>query len=182
MKKTNWVLDPTHSELGFKIRHLMISNVSGTFKNFTIEVKTENDDFSKASINASIEVNSINTNNETRDEHLRNSDFFETEKYPELIFNSTRIEKDDDQTYFLYGDLTIKGITKPVKLNLEFNGIVNDPWGNERAGFLLTGKINRADYGINFNNVLDSGGLALGEEVKLHSEIELVKVAEAVAA
>jgi polyisoprenoid-binding protein YceI len=182
MASTTWALDPTHSEIGFKIRHLMISNVSGTFKNFKIEVKTENDDFSKASIKATIEANSINTNNEARDGHLRNSDFFESEKYPELIFNSTKIEKVEDQTFIVHGDFTMKGITKPVKLNLEFNGIVNDPWGNERAGFLLTGKINRSDWGINFNNVLDSGGLALGEEVKLNSEIELVKVAAAVAA
>jgi len=182
MASTTWALDPTHSEIGFKIRHLMISNVSGTFKNFKIEVKTENDDFSKASIKATIDVNSINTNNEARDGHLRNSDFFESEKYPELIFNSTKIEKVEDQTFVVHGDFTMKGITKPVKLNLEFNGIVNDPWGNERAGFLLTGKLNRSDWGINFNNVLDSGGVALGEEVKLNSEIELVKVAEAVAA
>ena len=182
MASTNWALDPTHSEIGFKIRHLMISNVSGTFKNFKIEVKTENDDFSKASIKATIDVNSINTNNEARDGHLLNSDFFESEKYPELIFNSTKIERVEDQTFILHGDFTMKGITKPVKFNLEFNGIVNDPWGNERAGFLLTGKINRSDWGINFNNVLDSGGVALGEEVKLNSEIELVKVAEAVAA
>jgi len=182
MASTTWALDPTHSEIGFKIRHLMISNVSGTFKNFKIEVKTENDDFSKASIKATIDVNSINTNNEARDGHLRNSDFFESEKYPELIFNSTKIEKVEDQTFIVHGDFTMKGITKPVKLNLEFNGIVNDPWGNERAGFLLTGKLNRSDWGINFNNVLDSGGVALGEEVKLNSEIELVKVAAAVAA
>ena len=182
MAKTNWALDPTHSEVAFKIRHLMISNVSGVFKNFKIDVKTEDDDFGKAKINAVIDVNSINTNNAQRDAHLLNSDFFETDKYPELVFNSTRIEKEDEQSYRLHGDLTIKGITKPVTLNLEFNGIVNDPWGNERAGFLLTGKINRSDWGISFNHLLDSGGVALGEEIKINSEIELVKVAEAVAA
>src|SRR4030095_10050496 len=175
MSKTNWVLDPTHSELGFKIRHLMISNVSGSFKNFTIDVKTENEDFSTAKITATVDVDSLNTNNEQRDAHLRNSDFFETDKYPELIFKSTKIEKADEDTFHLHGDLTIKGITKPVKLNLEFNGVVKDPWGGERAGFLLTGKINRHDWGIVFNHTLEAGGLALGEEVKLHSEIELVK-------
>lgn len=182
MAKTNWVLDPTHSELGFKIRHLMISNVSGSFKNFKIEVKTENEDFSTAKILATIDVDSIDTNNQQRDEHLRNSDFFETDKYPELIFKSTKIEKADEDKFILHGDLTMKGITKTVKLNLEFNGLVKDPWGGERAGFLLTGKINRHEWGINFNAALEAGGLALGEEVKLHSEIELVKEVAAVAA
>ena len=108
--------------------------------------------------------------------------FFETDKYPELIFKSTKIEKADEDKFILHGDLTMKGITKPVRLNFEFNGLVKDPWGGERAGFLLTGKINRHEWGINFNAALEAGGLALGEEVKLHSEIELVKEVEAVAA
>jgi len=182
MTKTNWVLDPTHSELGFKIRHLMISNVSGSFKNFKIDVKTENEDFSTAKILATVDMDSIDTKNQQRDEHLRNSDFFETDKYPELIFKSTKIEKAEEDTFILHGDLTMKGITKPVKLNLEFNGLVKDPWGGERAGFLLTGKINRHEWGINFNAALEAGGLALGEDVKIHSEVELVKEVAAVVA
>lgn len=175
MAKTKWLLDPTHSELQFKIKHLMISNVSGALKNFQVEVETEEEDFSTAKIRLAAEMDSISTNNEQRDAHLRNSDFFEVEKYPELKFKSTKIEKTDSDIFALHGELTLKGITKPVKLNVEFNGTAKDPWGGERAGFVVTGKINRADWGISFNSALETGGVVLGEEVKISSEIELVK-------
>lgn len=182
MATTKWVLDSTHSELGFKIKHLMITNVSGSIKNFTGEVETEGTDFSTAKINLTADMSSISTNNEQRDAHLRNSDFFEVEKHPELTFKSTRVEKTDSDEFALYGELTIKGITKPVKLNVEYNGVTKDPWGGERAGFVISGKINRSDWGINFNGVLETGGLMLGEDVKIHSEIQLVKQAATVAA
>jgi polyisoprenoid-binding protein YceI len=164
-----------HSELQFKIKHLMISNVSGALKNFSAEVETEDEDFSTAKINLTAQMDSISTNNEQRDAHLRNSDFFEVEKYPELKFKSTKVEEVDSDTFMLQGELTMKGVTKPVKLNVEFNGATKDPWGGERAGFVITGKINRTDWGINFNSVLETGGVVLGEEVKINSEIELVK-------
>ena len=182
MAKTKWILDATHSELGFKIKHLMITNVSGSFKNFQGEVNTEGEDFSTAQINVTVDMASISTNNEQRDEHLRNSDFFEVENHPELTFKSTRIEKVDSDTFTLNGELTLKGITKPVKLNVEYNGVTKDPWGGERAGFVITGKINRSDWGVNFNGVLETGGLMLGEEVKINSEVQLVKQAASVAA
>jgi polyisoprenoid-binding protein YceI len=175
MAKTKWLLDPMHSELQFKIKHLMISNVSGALKNFSAEVETEDEDFSSAKINLAAQMDSISTNNEQRDAHLRNSDFFEVEKYPELKFKSTKVEKVDSDTFMLHGELTMKGVTKPVKLNVEFNGATKDPWGGERAGFVITGKINRADWGINFNSVLETGGVMLSEEVRINSEIELVK-------
>jgi len=182
MATTKWVLDPTHSELGFKIKHLMISNVSGSFKNFNAEVISEGIDFSTAQINLSAEMASISTNNEQRDDHLRNSDFFEVEKYPKLTFKSTRVEKVDSDTYTLHGELTMKGITKPVRLSVEYNGVAKDPWGNEKAGFVVTGKINRSDWGVNFNGVLETGGVMLSEEVKINSEIQLVKQAVSIAA
>ena len=175
MAKTKWLLDPMHSELQFKIKHLMISNVSGSFKSFNAEVVTEEEDFSTAVIKLTAEMASISTNNEQRDAHLRNSDFFEVEKYPELKFISTKIEESDSDTYALHGELTLKGVTKPVKLNVEFNGIAKDPWGSERAGFLVTGKINRTDWGVSFNSILETGGVALSEEVKINAELELVK-------
>jgi polyisoprenoid-binding protein YceI len=153
----------------------MISNVSGAFKNFSAEVETEAEDFSTAKINLAAQMDSISTNNEQRDAHLRNSDFFEVEKYPELKFKSTKVEEVDNDTFVLHGELTIKEITKAVKLNVEFNGATKDPWGGERAGFVISGKINRTDWGVNFNSVLETGGLMLGEEVKINSEIELVK-------
>lgn len=182
MSTTKWLLDPTHSELGFKIKHLMISNVSGAFKNFTAEVITKGEDFSTAQINLIAEMTSITTNNEQRDVHLRTSDFFEVEKYPELKFISTKIEKIDNDTFALYGELTLKGVTNQVKLDVEFNGVTKDPWGGERAGFVVTGKINRSKWGVNFNGVLETGGVMLGEDVKISSEIQLVKQVVAVPA
>jgi polyisoprenoid-binding protein YceI len=164
-----------HSELQFKIKHLMISNVSGALKNFQAEVETEDKDFTTARIKLIAQMDSISTNNEQRDAHLRNSDFFEVEKYPELEFKSTKVEKADSNTFVVYGELTMKGVTKRIKLNAIFNGIVKDPWGNERAAFTVTGKINRTNWGINFNSVMETGGVMLGEEVKISSELELVK-------
>lgn len=175
MATTNWKLDLSHSELGFKIKHLMITNVSGTFKSFDVEVESEDDDFRNARITAKADMSSINTNNEQRDEHLRNSDFFEVDKYPELSFRSTGSKAIDDDTYELHGELTLKGVTKPVKLHVEYNGLAKDPWGGERAGFVVTGKINRADWGVSFNGVLETGGVMLSEEVRIHAELELVR-------
>ena len=182
MVNTKWALDPTHSELGFKIKHLMITNISGTFTEYEADVQTEDEDFSTAKIKARIKTASINTNNLQRDEHLRNSDFFEVEKYPEIIFESTRIEKKNEETFHLHGSLTIKGITKPVKLNVEYNGVTKDPWGGQRAGFIISGKINRSEFDVTFNAVLETGGVALSDEVKIHSEIQLVKQAASIAA
>jgi polyisoprenoid-binding protein YceI len=182
METTKWVLDPTHSELGFKIKHLMITNVSGSFKTFQAEVATNGTDFSGAEINLTAEMSSITTNNEQRDAHLRAADFFEVDKYPELKFKSTKVEKTGDDTFAVYGELTLKGVTKPVKLSAEYNGVAKDPWGGERAGFALTGKINRGDWGVSFNGVLETGGVVLSEEVRIHSEIELVKQAVSAAA
>ena len=182
MTRTKWLIDHTHSALDFKIKHLMITNVSGSFKNFNAEVETNGTDFSTAAIQLKAEISSIDTNNAQRDGHLRTSDFFEAEKYPEMIFESTKVEKVDEEDYHVLGNLTMKGITKPVKLNVKFGGVIKDPWGGERAGFLITGNINRTDWGINFNTVLETGNLMLAEDVKINSEIELVKQAALVAA
>ncbi|TCJ14426.1 polyisoprenoid-binding protein [Flaviaesturariibacter flavus] len=182
MATTKWSLDPTHSELGFKIRHLMITNVSGSFQTFSVEAETEGTDFTTAKISVTADMASISTNNAQRDAHLRTADFFETEKHPELKFVSTRIEKVGSENFTLYGDLTLKGVTRPVKLNVEFSGVTKDPWGGERAGFTVNGKINRSDWGVSFNGALETGGVMLGEEVKIHSEAQLVKQAAVQAA
>jgi len=182
MSTTKWVIDPTHSEIGFRIKHLMITNVSGKFDAFEAEVQTEGEDFATAQIETRIKTASINTNNFQRDEHLRNSDYFEVDTHPDILFNSTRVEKIDEDNFVLHGDLTLKGTTRPVKLNVEFSGLTKDPWGGQRAGFIITGKINRNDFGLNFNAALEAGGLVLGEEVKINSEVQLVKQAASVAA
>ena len=178
MTKTKWLLDRTHSELGFKVKHLMISNVSGSFTEFDVEVLTEDENFNTAEISAKIKSASINTNNMQRDQHLRNSDFFDVEQYPEMLFKSDRIEQIDDDQFIVHGRLTIKGVTKPIELKVEYSGTTIDPWGGRRAGFAITGKIKRSEFGVSFNTILDSGGVALGEEVKVSSEIQLVKQQE----
>lgn len=182
--RSKWVTDPTHSELGFKIRHLMITNVSGSFGKFEVSAETDGDDFTTANVEVKIDVESINTNNSQRDAHLKNADFFEAEKFPHITFKSASIQRIDDDTFNLLGNLTIKETTKPVELKLEFGGVTKDPWGFERAGFSLSGKINRHDFGVSYNAVLETGGVALGEEIKIQGEVEVTKqvIAEAVAA
>jgi polyisoprenoid-binding protein YceI len=177
MAATKWTLDSTHSELGFKIRHLMISNISGAFTDFQVEMTTKDEDITTAQINVVVKMDSVNTKNAQRDEHLRNADFFEAGKYPEMRFVSTKILKRSNDEFDLYGDLTLKGIIRPVVLNVEYGGVTNDPWGGERAGFMINGKINRTEWGMTFNSVLDTGGLALAEEVKISAEVQMVKQA-----
>jgi polyisoprenoid-binding protein YceI len=182
MANTKWTLDPMHSELGFKIKHLMITNVSGSFKNFNIEMDTKGEDLSTAQVRLTADLASISTNNEQRDAHLRNGDFFDTDNFPQLEFRSTNVEDKDDENFTLVGDLTLKGISKPVRLNVEYSGVTKDPWGGERAGFTVTGKIKRSDFGINFNAVLETGGVALSDEVKINADVQLVKHPAAVTA
>lgn len=182
MANTKWLLDPLHSELGFKIKHLMITNVSGSIKDFQVEMETAGEDFTTAKVRLTADMNSISTNNEQRDGHLRNGDFFDTENHPQLVFVSTKVEDAGSDSFTLVGDLSLKGITKPVKLNVEYSGVTKDPWGSERAGFTVTGKIKRSDWGINFNSVLETGGVALSDEVKINAEVQLVKQAVAVPA
>lgn len=172
---TNWNLDPTHSEIGFKVKHLMITNVTGYFQTFTASVTTEGDDFSTAKISLEADINSVNTNNEQRDGHLKSADFFDAANFPKITFASTRLEKKDDENYVLYGDLTIRGISKPVSLQAEFGGIGKDPWGNLKAGFTLNGKINRNDWNLSWNAPLEAGGILVSEDVRLFAEVQFVK-------
>ena len=182
MANQTWALDPTHSELQFKIKHLMISTVSGQFNEFKATVETDNDDFTKAKVHFEATVDSISTNNEQRDAHLKNGDFFDAEKYPVITFDSERMEKTSEDEYKLYGTLTMRGVSKKIILNTEFGGITKDPWGNTRTGFSVSGKINRQDFGMSFGAVSETGGLLLGDEVKINANVQLVKEAVAYAA
>jgi len=182
MAKETWVLDPTHSELQFKIKHLMISTVTGQFNQFKATVETEGDDFATAKVHFQAEVSSISTNNEQRDAHLKNGDFFDAEKYPEIIFEGHKMEKKGDDEYKLYGNITMRGVSKQLVLDVEFGGITKDPWGNMRSGFSVTGKINRYDFGMSFGAVSETGGLLLSDEVKIHANVQFVKQAVAQAA
>lgn len=184
MSTTKWALDPTHSELQFKIKHLMISTVTGQFNQFSGSVETKGEDFTTAEIDFAADINSISTNNEQRDAHLKNGDFFDAPNHPQLTFTGSGLKKINDDEYKLEGTLTMRGVSKKVKLDVEFGGITQDPWGNTRAGFTIAGKINRQDFGISFGAVTETGGLLLGDEVKIIANAQYVKqtVAEAVEA
>jgi polyisoprenoid-binding protein YceI len=168
-----WVLDPAHSELTFKIKHLMISNVKGEFKSFTAAI--DNEDFKNGKVEVSVDSSSIFTNNNDRDTHLKSADFFDVEKYPEITFESTSLTKIDDDEFKLNGLLTIKGISKEVVLNVEFGGTNKDPWGNTKAGFSFSGKINRKDWGLNWNAALETGGVLVSDEVRINGEVQFAK-------
>lgn len=174
-KSAKWVLDPAHSELTFKVKHLMISNVKGEFKNFTAEI--DHEDFQQGLVQVNIETSSIFTNATDRDNHLKSADFFEVENHPVMTFKSTSFNKVDDDEYKLEGLLTIKGISKEVMLDVEFGGLNKDPWGNVKAGFSLSGKINRKDWGLNWNTALETGGVLVSDEVRIGGEVQFTKQA-----
>lgn len=175
MSKTNWNLDPTHSEVGFKVKHMMITNVSGSFTDFSLQAATEGDDFTKSEIVFNAKTTSINTGNEQRDGHLRSPEFFDSENHPNLTFKVTKLERIEGDNYLVHGDMTIKDVTKPATFNAEFGGIGKDPWGNIKAGYTINGKINRKDFGLNWNAALETGGVMVSEEVRINCELQLVK-------
>ena len=172
---TKWVLDPSHSELNFRVKHLMISNVKGEFRKFTAEIDGE--DFTKSPINVTIDASSIYTNDDIRDGHLKGADFFDVENHKEILFNGSSFKKVDDDNYKLIGQLTIKGVRNEVTLDVEFGGINKDPWGNEKAAFSLSGKISRKDWGLNWNAALETGGVLVSDEVRINAEVQFVKQA-----
>lgn len=168
-----WVLDPTHSELTFKVKHLMISNVKGEFKNFKAEI--DHEDFEKGTVKVTVETSSVFTNNTDRDNHLKSADFFDAENHPAMTFKSTHFAKAADDDYKLKGLLTIRGISKEVSLDVEFGGINKDPWENVKAGFSFSGKIYRKDWGLNWNAALETGGVLVSDEVIIGGEVQFVK-------
>ncbi len=173
--QTKWVIDTTHSEVQFKVKHLVISTVTGAFKKFSGNVVSESDDFDGAKVNFSVDVDSIDTNQADRDGHLKSDDFFAAAQHPNITFTNGTLKKVSGNNYKLSGTFTIRGIAKPIELDVEFGGIVKDPWGNTKAGFELNGKINRKDYGLTWSAVTEAGGMVVGDDVKLHLNVELAK-------
>jgi polyisoprenoid-binding protein YceI len=163
MATTTWVIDPAHSEIQFKVKHMMITTVTGQLTSFESTVEADSDDFTAARVHFSADMNSITTHNEQRDGHLKSADFFDLENNPKLTFESTSFEKSGSGKFKLTGNLTIRGISKPVTLDVEFGGINKDPWGNTKAGFTVTGKISRKDWGLNWNAALESGGVLVSD-------------------
>ncbi|SDC81645.1 YceI family protein [Niabella drilacis] len=172
-----WTMDPMHSEIGFKVRHLVISNVSGKFTSFEGTVIADNEDFSDAKVTFSADIDSISTGPAQRDEHLKSADFFDAANHPKLTFESTAITPKGGDEFEMTGDLTIRGTKKSVTLNVELGGIGPNAYGQTVAGFELNGKINRKDFGLNWSAVTEAGGIVVADEVKLHINAELVKQA-----
>jgi polyisoprenoid-binding protein YceI len=168
--QTIWNIDPTHSEVGFKVKHMMISTVRGHFNEFNATIKAANDDFSDAQVSATIQVDSISTNQEDRDNHLRSADFFDAENHAEIRFNSTSFSEGK-----MIGDLTIKGTTKEVVMDVDYNGTVQDPYGQTKAGFEATAKISRKEFGLTWNALTEAGNVVVGDEITIAIQAQFVK-------
>ncbi|NJB70495.1 polyisoprenoid-binding protein YceI [Saonia flava] len=170
MSKTKWVIDPTHSEVTFKVKHMMISSVSGHFTKYNGSVETNGSDFKDSTIKVEIDVDSISTKNEDRDNHLKSDDFFNAESFPTISFSSKSFNGSK-----LVGDLTIRDVTKEITLNVDFNGIATDPYGQTKAGMEVTGEINRKDYGLSWSAVTEAGNVVVSDKVKLIVEAQFIK-------
>ena len=178
-KNTKWSIDQAHSEIDFKVRHLMIAHVKGSFKTFDASVYTNAKDFTTAEIDLWIDTTSINTGDAKRDEHLKSLDFFDAQNHKQITFTSSTIGKSDqDGNHELWGELSMRGITKNIKLDVQFGGIINDPWGNERAGFTVSCIINRSDWGLTWNTTTETGGLMVSDEISISCEVELTKMGQ----
>lgn len=173
-----WSIDNSHSEITFTVRHMMISNVRGHFEKFTGTVDFNEQEPARSSVNVQIETASINTKEPNRDAHLRSGDFFEAEKYPTMNFESTRVEPQGPNAGKIYGNLTIRDVTRPVVLDVEYSGMARSPWGTTSAGFTATTTINRKDWNLTWNKALETGGMLVGEEIKINIELEVVKQPE----
>jgi polyisoprenoid-binding protein YceI len=174
---TTWTIDPSHSTVGFAVKHMMISTVRGRFANFTGTVALDEANPANSSLDVTIDAASIDTRAEQRDGHLRSADFFDVEQHPSLTFRSKRIEGDPNRTFKVIGDLTIRGVTREVTLDAAFEGSGKDPWGNERRAFSARGKVNREDYGLRWNQALETGGILVGNDVKIEIESQFLKAA-----
>lgn len=177
--QTRWSIDQAHTEITFSVRHLMIAHVKGSFKTFDGNIYTTGKDFTTAEIDLWIDASSITTNDEKRDVHLKSADFFDVEKHKQITFTSSTMGKADNEgNRELWGELTMIGITRNVKLDIQFGGIVKDPWGNEKAGFTVTGKINRSDWDLVWNTTLETGGVMVSDEVTFSCEVELINMGQ----
>lgn len=175
MTKSTWKVDPTHSTLEFTVKHMMISSVKGTFNDFDAHIEANPEDLTDATIEFTIDVNSVDTRNKDRDDHLRSEDFFDANNHPQMTFTAISITKKDDQTYKVLGDFTIRGTTKRVPFDITYEGTVQDPYGNEVAGFSGHTTIDRKDFGLTWGPALETGGLLIGEDVKINLEIQMHK-------
>ncbi|PLS16792.1 hypothetical protein CVD28_17125 [Bacillus sp. M6-12] len=177
MANEKWVVDPTHSSVEFSVKHMMIAKVKGVFHNFNASIDADPSDLTSANIEFSVDASSIDTRNGDRDAHLKSGDFFDVEQYPNITFISTNIVKKDEDEYEITGDVTLHGVTRSETFTATFEGQGKDPWGNEKVGFSAEGKVNRSDYGLTYNAALETGGVLIGDQIKLSITIEAGKQA-----
>ena len=175
MSKSNWAIDHSHSGVNFTVRHMMFAKVKGQFNAFDAVIEADPQDLTTASISFSIDTASVDTNNGDRDAHLRSADFFEVENHPKITFTATKIEKVGENEYKVTGDTTLRGVTRSETFDVEFGGSGKDPWGNEKVGFSVEGTINRSDYGLVWNAALETGGVLVGDEIKISVDIQAAK-------
>jgi polyisoprenoid-binding protein YceI len=170
-----WQLDPTHSSVEFAVKHLMIATVKGTFTGLDATLTTDEAHPESPSLRVTVDVNTISTHQEQRDNHLRSADFFDVAKYPSIVFEAKSIKGDILGEFELTGDLTMHGVTKPITLDVSFEGRAKDPWGNARLGYTASGKLRRSDYGLNWNQALETGGMLVSDEVKISVDVQFVR-------
>jgi polyisoprenoid-binding protein YceI len=174
--KTKWAIDPYHTQIIFKVKHLVISTMTGKFEKFDASVLTSGDDWNGAEVEFSAEIDSINTGVGDRDNHLKSADFFDAANHPKLTYKSTSFKKTGDDEFLMTGNMTIRGTTRPLEMKVEFGGIMVDPYGNTKAGFELSGKLNRKEFGLHWNAITEAGGMVVADDVKLALNVELAKV------
>ncbi|MGG1312234.1 MULTISPECIES: YceI family protein [Cohnella] len=175
MAKSKWLVDVAHSEIGFSVKHLMIAKVKGVFHQFEASIEADPTDLTTADIEFAIDLASVDTRNSDRDNHLKSADFFDVENHPKLLFKATKIVRTGEDEYEITGDVTLRGVTRSETFKATFEGAGKDPWGNEKVGFSASGSLKRSDYGLTYNAVLETGGVLIGDEVKVSIEIEAAK-------
>jgi polyisoprenoid-binding protein YceI len=171
---STWSIDTVHTHVGFSVKHMMVTTVRGQFKAYRGTVRLDSKDFTKSTFEGEIDVASVDTGNNDRDNHLRTNDFFDVANHPKILFKSTKVDRKDDGEYIVHGDITIRGVTKPIALDVEFHGVSKNPYGKTVAGFGAKATINRKDFGVSFNAILETGGVAVAEKVKLEVDVEVV--------
>jgi polyisoprenoid-binding protein YceI len=177
MTLTKWALDTAHSSVDFSVKHMMIAKVKGSFKEFSATIEADPQDLTSATIQFTVDLNSVDTRSADRDNHLRSADFFDVEKFPTLTFSSTKIEKTDEDEYNVTGDLSLHGVTRQETFKVTYEGSGKDPWGNTKVGFNAEGKLNRSDYGLTWNAALETGGVLVGDQIKVSLEIQAAQEA-----
>jgi polyisoprenoid-binding protein YceI len=168
-----WSIDKSHSTLNFKAKHLMITTVTGTFKSYDASIETKGDDFSSAKVKFSADISSVTTGNDDRDNHLRSDDFFNAEKYPHLTFESTDVTRKSERAFIIHGKITIRDVTMDIDLDVDFNGVVKDPWGNIKAGVSFRTRINRKDFGLKFHVLNDAGNMLVSDDIRIEADIQM---------